>query len=343
MMIKILLLLIWLFILPTVVGCLWTRKTPEYSGNLLASYFYGLFTMFAWFEVLAVPMVFLKCSLTLLCRVWSGGVLLLAILSIVKNRSFRKQRIWLKGLKKKMTPVLLVVLACALLQTGYVTERQHIDEDDAFYLASATTAAATDSLYRYSAYTGKKYKSLPARYVLAGWPLYLAAMSRLTFWHPAVLAHTILAGIVVLWAYLVYALLAAALFPGEKRKQAVFLLFVAVLLSFSGYSRFSAATFLFIRGWQGKAVLAGVGIPALFYSCWMAMKEKGGWLTWLMLSAVVTGCFMFTTMGVAASLLVVGCCALAAAVLKKNWRYLVNSGLACLPALVCGIFYAYLK
>ena len=343
MMIKILLLLIWLFILPTVVGCLWTRKTPEYSGNLLASYFYGLFTMFAWFEVLAVPMVFLKCSLTLLCRVWSGGVLLLAILSIVKNRSFRKQRIWLKGLKKKMTPVLLVVLACALLQTGYVTERQHIDEDDAFYLASATTAAATDSLYRYSAYTGKKYKSLPARYVLAGWPLYLAAMSRLTFWHPAVLAHTILAGIVVLWAYLVYALLAAALFPGEKRKQAVFLLFVAVLLSFSGYSRFSAATFLFIRGWQGKAVLAGVGIPSLFYSCWMAMKEKRGWLPWLMLSAVVTGCFMFTTMGVAASLLVVGCCALAAAVLKKNWRYLVNSGLACLPALACGIVYAYLK
>ena len=342
-MIKILLLLIWLFILPTVVGCLWTRKTPEYSGNLLASYFYGLFTMFAWFEVLAVPMVFLKCSLTLLCRVWSGGVLLLAILSIVKNRSFRKQRIWLKDLKKKMTPVLLAVLACALLQTGYVTERQHIDEDDAFYLASATTAAATDSLYRYSAYTGKKYKSLPARYVLAGWPLYLAAMSRLTFWHPAVLAHTILAGIVVLWAYLVYALLAAALFPGEKRKQAVFLLFVAVLLSFSGYSRFSAATFLFIRGWQGKAVLAGVGIPSLFYSCWMAMKEKRGWLPWLMLSAVVTGCFMFTTMGVAASLLVVGCCALAAAILKKNWRYLVNSGLACLPALACGIVYAYLK
>ena len=343
MMIKLFLLLIWLVILPTVVGCLWTRKTPEYSGNLLASYFYGLFTVFALFEVLAVPMVFLKCSLTLLCGVWGGGVLLLAILSIIKNHSFPTQRIWLKDLKKKVTPVFLVVLACALLQTGYVTERQHIDEDDAFYLASATTAVTTDSLYRYNAYTGKKYKSLPARYVLAGWPLYLAAISKLTTWHPAILAHTILAGIVVLWAYLVYALLAAALFPREKRKQAVFLLFVAVLLSFSGYSRFSAATFLFIRGWQGKAVLAGVGIPSLFYSCWMAMKEKRGWLPWLMLSAVVTGCFMFTTMGVAASLLVVGCCALAAAILKKNWRYLVNSGLACLPALACGIVYAYLK
>ncbi len=59
MMIKLFLLLIWLVILPTVVGCLWTRKTPEYSGNLLASYFYGLFTVFALFEVLAVPMVFL--------------------------------------------------------------------------------------------------------------------------------------------------------------------------------------------------------------------------------------------------------------------------------------------
>ena len=101
MMIKLFLLLIWLVILPTVVGCLWTRKTPEYSGNLLASYFYGLFTVFALFEVLAVPMVFLKCSLTLLCGVWGGGVLLLAILSIIKNHSFPTQRIWLKDLKKK--------------------------------------------------------------------------------------------------------------------------------------------------------------------------------------------------------------------------------------------------
>ena len=255
------LLLFWLGLMPGLTGCLWTRKLKNDRGNILLAYILGLFSMLALFEALALPMIYLKCSLTLLTRTWEGCVLALAFISVLLNGTFPRQRRWLAWVVRHMTLLLAAVILCVGLQAAYVTERQHIDDDDAFYLATSTTAEETDTLYQYNPYTGKKYKSVPARYVMASWPLFVAALSRLSGFHPAVLAHMLLPGIVVVWAYMIYALLAARFFPGDRRRQSLFLLFTVALLSFSGYSVYSSATFLFIRGWQGKAVLAGWGFP----------------------------------------------------------------------------------
>lgn len=224
-----------------------------------------------------------------------------------------------------------------------MTEKQHIDDDDAFYVATATTSVATDGLYQYNAYTGKAYKTAPARYVLAAWPLLLAVLSKLTSYQPAVLAHTVLPGIIVLWAYVIYALWGGRLFPGDKEKQSLFLLFVIILLSFSGYSKYSSATFLFIRSWQGKAVLTGVGLPALTYSAWEAMKENGGKVAWFMMSCTVASTCLFSSMGVVLSIILVGCCGFVGAVRRKKWICIPQSILVCFPALICGVMYIFLK
>lgn len=344
MIVKIASLLLWTGICPLLVGCLWTRKWKNYNGNVLLAYFCGLVSMLFLFEVLAIPMVFLKCSLGQLRWIWGGCVLALCVLSVVLHRSFAQQRSWIRQMGKRMNLVMAAALVCIALQAGYVTEKQHIDEDDAFYLATATTAAETDSLFRYNPYTGKLYKyGAPSRYVLSAWPLFLAALSQFTGFHPTILAHSVLPGIIVLWAYLVYALLGACLFPGNRQKQSLFLLLVVFILSFSGYSIYSSATFLFIRGWQGKAVLAGVGIPGMFLACWMAMQEKKGKLSWNILLCTVGIACMFTSMGVLLSILIVGCCGLAAALGKRDWHYLAGSAYACLPALICGGAYLILK
>ena len=41
--------------------------------------------MLALFEALALPMIYLKCSLTLLTRTWEGCVLALAFISVLLN------------------------------------------------------------------------------------------------------------------------------------------------------------------------------------------------------------------------------------------------------------------
>ncbi len=340
---KLAMVAVWLVILPTLVGCLFTDRTKESRGNAAAAYLYGLFAELALFEVLAVPMTFLDCSLTLLTRIWAGGVLVLALLSVMKNRSYAAQRKWLCETVRGLTPLMVVVLVLLVLQMLYITGRQHLDEDDSFYLATSTTAVETDSLFRYNPYTGFAYRTFPSRYVLSAWPLFVAVISRLSGFHPAILAHMALPAFVLFWAYLVYALFGARLFPGDKNKQSLFLLFVTALICFSGYSRYSAVTFLMIRSWQGKAVLAGFGLPALAYGAWMSVKEDGGAVTWLLLFAMVTGACLFTSMGVVLSLTMLGCCALAGAVLKKNWTYLWKMAVSCLPALVCGVVYLVIR
>ena len=154
----------------------------------------------------------------------------------------------------------------------------------------------------------------------------------------------LLPGIVVVWAYMIYALLAARFFPGDRRRQSLFLLFTVALLSFSGYSVYSSATFLFIRGWQGKAVLAGVGIPAMFLAAWMLYKEREGRAMWAALFCIVTGvCNVFHH----GSGLCPWCFWEAAPwqrpFWRRQWQYLPKTALACSPALASGLAYAILR
>ena len=68
-------------------------------------------------------------------------------------------------------PELVVVGILILFQLVVVVLYAHMDEDDAFYVGTATTAVETDSLYAYNPYTGAAYNVLPSRYILS--PVFL--------------------------------------------------------------------------------------------------------------------------------------------------------------------------
>ncbi|MCD8347771.1 MAG: DUF6077 domain-containing protein [Lachnospiraceae bacterium] len=351
--VKIVLFFLWVVVLPILIGSFWSAKSYRDPGSLFLAYFYGVFIEFTLFEFLAIPMVFLRCSLRLLSFVWMAVSLLCAALSLYKARSqtapaerpYHKQALMKKltSLRKRLTPLLGVVLLCVSLQTACVTFGQHIDDDDAFYVATAVTAVETDTLMEYNPYTGNLYQNIPTRYVLSSWPLYLAALSTLCAGlHPTLIAHLLLPGPIVLFAYLIYALIAGELFAGDQHRQDLFLLFVVLILSFSGFSVYSSGVFLFTRGWQGKALVAAVIQPALFFQCWRAMKDAEGKAAWFHLFCTVTSACMFSSMGVVLSIVPVGVYAIVYSLEKKNWHYLPCSLLACGSAVACGVVYLIL-
>ena len=189
MIVKLAILLLILFILPPVIGCLWTHR----NGNLAAAYLYGLFTMLTVFQLLAVPMSYFHTSLTLLVKCYLAAIAVLALLSVARNRTFAAQRQWLSGLWRKVTPVMAAVLVCMALQAAFVTVEQHVDEDDALYLGTAATTLRYYSLYKRNPYTGKKSRTAgDPRYILASWPTFLAFLARVSSMHPTVLAHMFL-------------------------------------------------------------------------------------------------------------------------------------------------------
>ncbi len=344
------LLVIFMVPLPLLIGFYWSRKDSSSPGSsLLSAFFYGTFFEFALFEILAVPMTFLKCSLFQLSIIWLILSMIFAVFSFYKGilPTLRAKKMSAEdriseeaGSRSSFSLLLPIVLLCIFLQFFYVTFNQHIDEDDAYYVATATTAVETNTLIEYDPYTGDAYTFIPARYVLAAWPLYLAVLSTLSGGiHPTLIAHMVMPGFILLFTYTIYALIAQDLFPEECKKQHLFLLLVILVLSFSGFSVYSSGTFLFVRAWQGKALVAALSQPAIFYLCHRAMKENGEAVLWFCLFCVVTASCMFSSMGVVLAVIPVGVYTLIYAIPRKQWNYFLRSALTCTSAVACGIAY----
>ncbi|MDO4475648.1 MAG: DUF6077 domain-containing protein [Lachnospiraceae bacterium] len=341
-MITLVRLLAWILITPWLLGRLVLARSTKRKGNPVWAYLAGLVLELAYFEVVAVFMSLRQCSLTQLLWVWCLPVVLGCVWSLVRCHDFSAELSWFRGLGIRTLLALLPFLLLFSLQAGYVTTHQHIDDDDANYVAVATASVETNSLYKYGPYKGNEYKRPPKRYILAAWPLMLAALSEIAGTHPAMLAHLYFPAILVFWVYLAYSLLGAVFYPGDREKQVLFLTLTAVVLTFSGYSVYSSATFMWIRSWQGKAVLASLGVPLLlsqFYEIYCGREEKSSWLLLFLMNVC---CCLFSSMGVMVAGVLCGCCGIVTAWARRSWRALLLTVLCCLPSLVVGMIYLLL-
>ena len=113
------------------------------------------------------------------------------------------------------------------MQIGVCVYYAHMDADDAFYVATATTSVHTDSIFAYNPYSGAEYAVLPRRYVLSPFPVLLAVISQLSGGlHPAVTAHTIYPVVFLLAAYLVYHQFGRLWFAEKEESRGCFCFFV---------------------------------------------------------------------------------------------------------------------
>ena len=338
MIFKLIILAGVLFAAPPLIGTLWTKTTEDGDGSLLLAYLYGLFTMFALFQLLAVPMCYRRMSLTLLTRIYTVLTGLLVLLALWRGKTFPAQRKWLARTVSSLTLLMAAAFLCMLMQAGYVTLRQHVDEDDAFYLATANAAVETDVLYGTSAYTGRVYTkkhSYERRYLLASWPIFLAWLSRISHMHVTVLAHMLIPAIVLMWTYMTAALYAGLLFPKDRNRQGLFLLLFSCLFLFSGYSIYNAAEFALVRSWQGKAVLAGMGLPFLLLTGMRTVTDENWTARWSLMTVIMAGLTAFTTIGSGFGCILLGSLCLPQLVRCRKLKLIRNLVLACMPALIC--------
>ena len=171
-------------------------------------------------------------------------------------------------------------LAAALIliavQTVVCGTTMHMDQDDAFYIGTAVTSVNTDSIFQYDCYTGAEYAVLPSRYILSPFPIFLAVLAQISGMHPTIIAHTVFPLLLIPLSYYVYWLIGRQMFQQSRDQAAVFLLLVSVVQMFSYYSVYTAGAFLLLRIWQGKAVLANILLPAVFY-LGLLILDKNGW------------------------------------------------------------------
>lgn len=343
MIIKFLIAILCLIILPELLGLLILKFWDKQKNNILLGLILGYIIEFSIAQLITVPMIFLEMSYQTLLILYTAMLVGLSVLSIILNAKRFKDMFWdiidiLLGLPKILTAICLILIVFQMYM--YVGTNTHIDDDDAFYVGTATTTIETNTLYKYSATTGglEGEHNIP-RYRLGPFPIYYAIVSSWINIHPAIVAHVILPIIFIILVYSIYALLGHELFNKDLKNSIIFVLLFCFLNLFGNYSIRTTFTFLLFRIWQGKAVLCNIIIPLIFYMFLSEEKKQDELITKITLFLIVLAGVFTTTMGVVFPSIIIGVLGLLYVFYNKSIKNIFGHFLCCLPAICYGILY----
>jgi len=213
-----------------------------------------------------------------------------------------------------------------------------LDDDDAFFVATATTSIANNSLYVQDPYTGADYTAIPTRYILSPFSIFYAVMSELTDMHPTIYAHFYLSLVLLLFVYLLYYLWGKEWFV-QAKSIGIFLVLVSFLNVFGNYSDYTMQNFLLTRLWQGKAFLAAGIIPFMLYICYKISKEENSRLLWMVLLLTLSAASHVSSMGIFMAPIAVGSFALVNLIMTRKIKNFVLFIACCAPCILCGLVY----
>lgn len=347
-MLKTLILLaVFLLLVPFLLGLLITRFTEMEKNNVMFNLVAGYILALGLFEVLALPMIYGRKSLSLLISFYGGILLAGAVFSLIINckRVYQASLDTISEVKRFPLAVwgeIILIFCQVLIYKRY----QYTNTDDAFYVASAATSLSTDTIFQYNPYTGELYKNLPSRYVLSPFHAFIAVVSKAVCNHPAIIAHSVFMIWFLLVAYMVYALIGRNLFHGDKEKTGYFLILFTMLTIFSGYSERTSGLFLLIRLWQGKAFLAGILLPLILYLFLRLFREeevRACLPEWILLVFLMSACCMVSSMGVMLGAVMTGILGLLLALKKRRFSLLVLAFLCCIPNIFCAGAYLWIR
>lgn len=336
MVMKGVLALVWLAVVPAAAGILFTGKRQLKFAEI---FLHGYLLLFAMMEILVLPMILLKMPLHVLTAVYGSLAAGFAVAGLLLWKKKNRNKNLLKKMERPSIYFWMAVLVI-LLQVLMCAAMAHMDADDCFYVAAATTDVHTDSIFAVDPYTGCEYRILPRRYVLSPFPVFLAVVSQLSGGlHPAIMAHMIFPVIFLPMAYLVQYCLGEKWFSGERKAKDIYLLLAACICSFSGYSVYNAGNFQMVRIWQGKAVLASVLLPYLICLCISMLLEEQRKNSWTALLLANISCCLLSSMGIILAPIMTGCFLAVSLVMRKDWKRVGKGFLCCLPSFVLGIAY----
>lgn len=344
-MVKSLVLLgIVMFLVPFVLGMLYTRFVEDEKNNILMNIVAGYSIAFGLFEVIALPLVFLQKSLSLLIGIYGGCILVLVVISLF----FNGKRIFKIGKEtfasiRSFTLMIWAELVLIVMQLMVYVRYQYSNADDSYFVAAATTAISTNSIFQYSPETGSLFDVQPVRYVLSPWYVLTAVISKVTDTHPAILTHMVYMLVFLLLAYAVYALIGRILFEKDMERCGYFLVLLSVIHIFSAYSLRTTGIVLMIRLWQGKAFLAGVLLPLVVYVMLRIYFFEGKRADYILLLCLMSVCCMASTMGVMLGAICAGLFGVLTALKKRHVKWLLYTVACCLPNVICGMLYLIIQ
>ncbi len=346
-------LLLLLAVAPMGTGLLINNIMPIKQRGVGNTYLCGFLCLLALFQVIAVPIVFLDawgfpkivtlytCFVTILT---GGGI-------IDTLHCFRRGNvIWRKknpySWNRTLVIQWLIVGVLIFIQLFMAVYSASFDGDDAYYVVNSLLTEETNTLYRILPYTGFSTE-LDMRHSMAVFPIWIAYVARMTGIHATILSHTVLPVFLISVTYGIYYQVGKKLCVEKKEQLPTYMILVCALHLFGNTSIYTNATFLLMRNWQGKSMLANVVIPALFLVLlWIFEEEKqekeGKKILWFLLFVLNIVAAMMSTASVFLNTLLIGVMALVLALQEKDLKILLKLIACCVPCVVYALLYVLL-
>lgn len=287
-----------MILVPISLGMLYVRMNRNecwLEKGIAAIVVYGYLVMWGVFQCVCVPLALLDVSLNTLIGVYLCVLIGVSLLMYIrgKGNKFNVDRNCFSQKDRLLCIILLIIIA---FQIVMLTVFQHSNADDSEFVAISTTAVQTNTLYHYNPYTGQEWGQVFAKRIVAPFSLLIAVYSKLTMIHPAIFSHTVLPAFLILFSYFAYFLIAKKLFPMRVTSQLLFVILIAVLMMFGGYSTRAIGSMLLIRIWQGKAVFASAMLPIIFALILGVLGKKMNGKQWGILCIAVLAATLTTAM-----------------------------------------------
>ena len=353
MVVKMLLWSVLLLLIPTAVGTLFF-SVDKHTKNLPFAWISGQMTLWAGFEVIAVPFILREGTLTRVVQIFSGyvAVLLLAALAAFayRKKNSRTQLRVVESLTKKQRTekIVLWVIFWAILafQVIQAVRLAYADGDDAYYIAVANLAEESDTMYQKAAYSGGA-EALDARYGLAPFPIWIAFLARISGIRTSGVAHVMISPLLIAMTYAIFYLLGSRLFAKNRVRIPLFLIFTELLVLFGDYSFYTAENFMIARSRQGKAALGNIIIPMLLFMLYLLLEflqenKKISLSYWGLLLCTLTAACLCSSLGTLLVCMLVGVTGLCAAFCYRKWKFLILLAACCIPCVGVALLYVLL-
>jgi len=306
--VNVLLAVFFLGVLPLCIGlgvCPWLGLRKGFAGTYLA----GSFTEWALFQIITVPMALFKRSLdteTLAMSLALGAMCALGVWALIRGE-------WQNLLPRRQTDgagvFALVLLAAGLILLSVEMARHMtLSRDDCRNVAEVVDMLRTNRMYRNDPSTGAalaQFDSDWGRDLFAPWAVYTAYLARMTGIQGTIMAHSVLPEAILVCMACAYWEIGERSFPGNTFAKAGGTLLALGLVVFGSHAAVFENVALW-RIWQGKAVIAAVGIPGLYLALAPIPDRPEGWKPYMPLYLVCLACCLMSNQGILTGGLVCG-------------------------------------
>ncbi len=371
--------LFWLLIVPMLVGLLFNFILPRDKRTVGITFILGFLVNMAVFEIAAIgAMTGVTFSAFTWCRrIYIVVILIMAVAGAVRSykrlkreqkkllalfpgefhataRDFMNPRTDTAMFRPDYPKSSLVMwglfFAVMAFQMVMSVVMASFDGDDAYYVVESLLAQQADVMNTILPYTGNS-TSLDIRHALAVITMWIAFIAKESGIHATIVSHSVMPLFLIPFVYLVYVEIGRILFRKKQELIPMFMIIIAFLMMFGNVSIYTPATFFMMRTWQGKAMVANLVFPMIFWIFfWMmenaaALRERKKspatlfthreeWCGFIMLALVNMFSGVCSSMGVIFGSGLVALLTLVLLFVSRNLKVLLGAFLCIIPNLI---------